>query len=262
MLESQPNYVSPIDIMSYSRETMSPVSISPKSDNGLVHELSHWNIDGFNSFIDYKTDEKTLFNYQYPSPAEFSIFHGHPSPAYFSYEPTLLDPTEYLFEAPPNEIQVPIQLRIPAIEVTINPVILDQEKSLPSPKTSPKTLSSVPKTPTSKKTVKVAKSSKIKVRSEKTYPKTSAATIPSGRFWVIIKEDGKTRYKCPNSECDKSNSLLTKGYTRPHNLKSHYLSHTGELPFACTTCKRKFARRSDMIRHEANMHKAEEETEE
>jgi hypothetical protein len=95
---------------------------------------------------------------------------------------------------------------------------------------------------------------KCKVEKKKS-PKTVPKSIPMGRFWITLKEDGKTRYKCPKADCNKSKFIADLGYTRPHNLKSHYLSHTGELPFQCSVCARKFARRSDMVRHETNMHR-------
>jgi uncharacterized Zn-finger protein len=67
-------------------------------------------------------------------------------------------------------------------------------------------------------------------------------TLPKGVFWTTKIEAGINRYLCPAKGCDKS-------FTRPQNLKSHYLAHTGEKPFCCPDCDRPFQRRSDLKRH-------------
>lgn len=49
-------------------------------------------------------------------------------------------------------------------------------------------------------------------------------TVPNGRFWNVVKANGKTLYQCPIPHCEKT-------FTRPYNLKSHYRFHTGERPY-------------------------------
>ncbi|EIN09946.1 hypothetical protein PUNSTDRAFT_66912, partial [Punctularia strigosozonata HHB-11173 SS5] len=48
---------------------------------------------------------------------------------------------------------------------------------------------------------------------------------------------------CPVKDCEKS-------FTTRVNLEGHLRSHTGEKPFTCAKgCGRRFARRSDCVRH-------------
>jgi len=49
--------------------------------------------------------------------------------------------------------------------------------------------------------------------------------------------------KCPEPNCNKV-------FTRPYNLKSHQLSHSGVRPFKCKTCQTSFVRKHDLKRHE------------
>ncbi|KAI8899142.1 hypothetical protein BC833DRAFT_586986 [Globomyces pollinis-pini] len=76
-------------------------------------------------------------------------------------------------------------------------------------------------------------------------------TVPDGRFWKVIKNNGQTLYQCPYPEC-------TKTFTRPYNLKSHYRSHTGERPYVCDApnCDSSFARKHDLKRH-SKLHSGE-----
>jgi hypothetical protein len=48
------------------------------------------------------------------------------------------------------------------------------------------------------------------------------------------------QHNCPH--CSKT-------FTRPHNLKSHLLTHSQEKPFACATCDMRFWRLHDLERH-------------
>ncbi|KAJ3324792.1 hypothetical protein HDV06_006100 [Boothiomyces sp. JEL0866] len=77
------------------------------------------------------------------------------------------------------------------------------------------------------------------------------STIPDGRFWKVIKNNGQTLYQCPYPDCEKT-------FTRPYNLKSHYRSHTGERPYVCDAqdCKAAFSRKHDLKRH-SKLHSGE-----
>ncbi|KAI8812406.1 hypothetical protein BJ742DRAFT_673821 [Cladochytrium replicatum] len=59
---------------------------------------------------------------------------------------------------------------------------------------------------------------------------------------TIIRSGGTKYYQCSWPECGKT-------FTRPYNLKSHYLSHTGEKPFLCDMCHLSFSRKHDLKRH-------------
>ena len=51
-------------------------------------------------------------------------------------------------------------------------------------------------------------------------------------------------YRCSHPECDRA-------FTRPYNLKAHYLSnHTTLRPFSCPDCSLTFVRKNDLKRHE------------
>jgi len=107
---------------------------------------------------------------------------------------------------------------------------------------------------------KVFKSKKgLKKHAEKHHPKesddeedyddgaslaTSFRTSGSGTF-----------HPCPYTDCNKF-------FNRPHRLKTHLLSHTGEKPFVCEVsgCNRAYARTEHLKRHVANNHKKSEDT--
>ncbi|KAI8908428.1 hypothetical protein EDD86DRAFT_191688 [Gorgonomyces haynaldii] len=47
-------------------------------------------------------------------------------------------------------------------------------------------------------------------------------------------------------------------FTRPYNMKSHYLGHFDVKPFGCSVCSRRFLRINDLKRHQ-RIHGAEKE---
>lgn len=59
----------------------------------------------------------------------------------------------------------------------------------------------------------------------------------------IIYIDGKKYYTCPDPNCNRVCSTT-------FNLKTHYMLHTGELPFTCTFCDKKFNRKIALTNHE------------
>ncbi|KAJ3201850.1 hypothetical protein HK099_002074, partial [Clydaea vesicula] len=70
-------------------------------------------------------------------------------------------------------------------------------------------------------------------------------------FVEIIKfslENGKFNYACPI--CKSEEGDYSKVFTRPFNLKSHYISqHTDKREYGCSICNLKFVRRHDLQRH-------------
>ncbi len=59
-----------------------------------------------------------------------------------------------------------------------------------------------------------------------------------------------TLYQCPYDRC-------AKVFTRPFNLKSHYIAeHTNERPHQCEFCELNFVRSHDLKRHVRTKHEA------
>ncbi|KAJ3227222.1 hypothetical protein HK099_002915 [Clydaea vesicula] len=60
---------------------------------------------------------------------------------------------------------------------------------------------------------------------------------------ILITVGKSTVYQCPFNGCNKT-------FTRPYNLKSHYIAqHTNKRPFKCDKCKQTFVRKNDYQRH-------------
>ncbi|KAI8916303.1 hypothetical protein EDD86DRAFT_185636 [Gorgonomyces haynaldii] len=69
------------------------------------------------------------------------------------------------------------------------------------------------------------------------------ALLPHGKFWKVVKtEDGQRLCVCPVEECGAT-------FTRPYNLKSHYMQHLDMRPFQCKDCEKAFVRMNDLKRH-------------
>ncbi|KAL1915405.1 uncharacterized protein VTP21DRAFT_6863 [Calcarisporiella thermophila] len=69
---------------------------------------------------------------------------------------------------------------------------------------------------------------------------TSPMSMPNSAG-IPLASAAEKPYAC--DRCD-----LT--FTRQHNLKSHYLTHTEERPFECSECKQQFRRQHDLKRHQ------------
>jgi hypothetical protein len=63
-------------------------------------------------------------------------------------------------------------------------------------------------------------------------------------------DDMTKPFKCSFKGCNST-------FTRPANLKSHFLTHQGARPFVCEvgSCQRAFVRKHDLKRHRQNLHK-------
>ena len=60
---------------------------------------------------------------------------------------------------------------------------------------------------------------------------------------VILKEPNHTCFACP------------KAFTHKWMLDRHILTHTGEQPFACSICFRRFSLQASCLRHVRHVHK-------
>ena len=60
---------------------------------------------------------------------------------------------------------------------------------------------------------------------------------------VIVKEPNHTCFACP------------KAFAHKWMLDRHILTHTGEQPFACTICFRRFSLQASCLRHVRHVHK-------
>jgi hypothetical protein len=79
---------------------------------------------------------------------------------------------------------------------------------------------------------------------------------------IKVCSDGKKVFQCPYPACLKStlnffNVLICIAFTRPFNLKSHYIAeHTEDRPFKCVHCDKTFVRLHDLKRHIKSKHEA------
>ena len=62
----------------------------------------------------------------------------------------------------------------------------------------------------------------------------------------------KRYFKCPQAGCKKH-------FISPAHLERHIRSHTGEKPFCCDICKRRFSQNSNMMKHRRTVHRKFEE---
>jgi uncharacterized Zn-finger protein len=60
---------------------------------------------------------------------------------------------------------------------------------------------------------------------------------------VIVKEPSHMCFACP------------KAFTHKWMLDRHTLTHTGEQPFACSLCLRRFSLQASCLRHVRHVHK-------
>ena len=58
-----------------------------------------------------------------------------------------------------------------------------------------------------------------------------------------VASDDKRQFKC---------NTYKKSFKRKDNLKSHQIIHTGEKPYECNICKRRFSRLLDLDKHKRN----------
>lgn len=56
---------------------------------------------------------------------------------------------------------------------------------------------------------------------------------------------GEKPFKCP---------LCQRRFTLKHHLQQHYLIHTGEKPFVCEKCNQTFRRKSQLLSHDFSHH--------
>lgn len=82
------------------------------------------------------------------------------------------------------------------------------------------------------------------ISDRKSSPKTPPKSLaPSSPQTIIVKTPRGKRHRCTFPGCGRD-------FTRLSNLKAHWRRHSGEEPYACMHCTRKFKWRSSLKSHE------------
>lgn len=76
------------------------------------------------------------------------------------------------------------------------------------------------------------------------------AVTSKNTYGTMIKSSShaKKRFKCP---------YCYKLFERTYVLKCHIRHHTGEKPYVCKICSRRFSQRYPLLRHLARFHPGE-----
>ena len=86
----------------------------------------------------------------------------------------------------------------------------------------------------------VAKAAKVNTRSNST---NNSNQNKGQNHVVILKEPTHACFACP------------KAFNHKWMLDRHLLTHTGEQPFACSICLRRFSLQASCLRHVRHVHK-------